>query len=142
MSDDSKPLTPSKKPPLAERRSDATEIEAFLSQARAMATPGKANGRLILALDATMSRQPTWDLACELQGQMFDAVGKTALDPAANIGVGATILRDCINRRGSIDGGLACYVGATGPDDNGYGAKVQAERRRLALASGIALARD
>lgn len=77
MSDDSKPLTPSKKPPLAERRSEATEIEAFLRQARAMATPGNANGRLILALDATMSRQPTWDLACELQGQMFDAVGKT-----------------------------------------------------------------
>lgn len=72
----------------------------------------------------------------------FDAVGKNPLDPGANIAVGATILRDCINRRGSVDGGLACYVGSTGPDDNGYGAKVQAERRRLALASGIALARD
>ena len=72
----------------------------------------------------------------------FDAVGKNPLDPGANIMVGATILKDCINRRGSVDGGLACYVGATGPDDNGYGAKVQAERRRLALASGIALARD
>ena len=71
----------------------------------------------------------------------FDAVGKNPLDPGANIMVGATILKDCINRRGSVDGGLACYVGATGPDDNGYGAKVQAERRRLALASGIALAR-
>ena len=23
-----------------------------------------------------MSRQPTWDLACKLQGEMFDAVGK------------------------------------------------------------------
>ena len=72
----------------------------------------------------------------------FDAVGKNPLDPGANIMVGATILKDCINRRGSVDGGLACYVGATGPGDNGYGAKVQAERRRLALASGIALARD
>ena len=72
----------------------------------------------------------------------FEAVGKNPLDPGANIAVGATILRDCINRRGSVDGGLACYVGSTGPDDNGYGAKVQAERRRLALASGIALARD
>jgi hypothetical protein len=28
-------------------------------------------GRLIFALDATMSRQPTWDAACELQGEMF-----------------------------------------------------------------------
>lgn len=64
------------------------------------------------------------------------------LDPVANIHVGSTILKDCINRRGSFNGGLACYVGATGPDDGGYGAKVLAERRRLALASGIALARD
>ena len=59
-----------------ETRSDSGEIAAFLRQARAvMATPGNASGRLVLALDATMSRQPTWDLACELQGQMFDAVG-------------------------------------------------------------------
>ncbi|MCK0210014.1 VWA domain-containing protein [Starkeya koreensis] len=29
-------------------------------------------GRLIFALDATMSRQPTWDMACGLQGEMFD----------------------------------------------------------------------
>ena len=28
-------------------------------------------GRLIFALDATMSRQPTWDAACQLQGEMF-----------------------------------------------------------------------
>jgi hypothetical protein len=60
--------------PLA--RSAPSEIEAFLRQARAAVVPGGA-GRLILALDATMSRQPTWDLACELQGEMFDAVGKT-----------------------------------------------------------------
>ena len=28
-------------------------------------------GRLIFALDATMSRQPTWDTACRLQADMF-----------------------------------------------------------------------
>jgi len=28
-------------------------------------------GRLIFALDATMSRQPTWDTACKLQSEMF-----------------------------------------------------------------------
>lgn len=59
------------------------------------------------------------------------------LSPEANIRVGAQILSDCIRRRGSIEGGLACYVGATGPSDGGYGAKVLAERRRIALASGI-----
>jgi hypothetical protein len=76
MSDESKPPVPSANRPPAERRSDSTAIDAFIRQARALGA-AKANGRLILALDATMSRQPTWDLACELQGQMFDAVGKT-----------------------------------------------------------------
>jgi hypothetical protein len=71
-----------KKPPVpveagsapVKSRSGKAEIDAFLRQARALARPGA--GRLILSLDATMSRQPTWDLACALQGEMFDAVGK------------------------------------------------------------------
>ncbi|MHB2265108.1 VWA domain-containing protein [Aliihoeflea sp. PC F10.4] len=61
-------------------RSDPDAVSAFLKQARALAetrAPGARKGRLILALDATMSRQPTWDLACTLQADMFDAVGKT-----------------------------------------------------------------
>ena len=58
-------------------RSASGDIEAFVRQARAIgAVAGKGQGRLILALDATMSRQPTWDLACSLQGEMFDAAGK------------------------------------------------------------------
>lgn len=57
--------------------------------------------------------------------------------PVANIRAGTQILYDCKRRRGSITGALACYVGATGPSDGGYGAKVLAERRRIALASGI-----
>jgi len=53
------------------------DVEAFLAEARQRKAPptGKA-GRLIFALDATMSRQPTWDLACQLQGEMFDAAGR------------------------------------------------------------------
>ncbi len=31
-------------------------------------------GRLIFAMDATMSRQPTWDMALALQADMFKAV--------------------------------------------------------------------
>lgn len=64
-----------------------------------------------------------------------------ALNPIANIRVGSRILKDCIERRGSVERGLACYVGATGPNDGGYGAKVLAERRRIALASGIPVGR-
>jgi len=64
-----------------------------------------------------------------------------ALDPIVNMHVGSQILRDCVRRRGSLLGGLACYVGATGPSDGGYGAKVLAERRRLALAADLPLSR-
>ena len=51
------------------------DIEAFLHKANAMAAAGPAGaGRLIFALDATMSRQPTWDTACHLQAEMFREV--------------------------------------------------------------------
>jgi hypothetical protein len=50
--------------------SSDTEIDAFI---RAASQPQAARGRLIFALDATMSRQPTWDLACSQQAAMFDA---------------------------------------------------------------------
>src|SRR5262245_41299303 len=55
------------------KSSSRTEIDAFLSQVRALgpATEGGRRGRLIFALDATMSRQPLWDTACKLQGDMF-----------------------------------------------------------------------
>ena len=40
-----------------------------------------ARGRLIFALDATASRQPTWDKAAELQAGMFpEAAGIGNLD--------------------------------------------------------------
>ena len=55
--------------PLA-RRSGQTEIDAFLRKARAL-SPASGRGRLIFALDATASREPTWDLACRIQGEMF-----------------------------------------------------------------------
>jgi hypothetical protein len=51
------------------------EVEAFLRQVAAMpaARPANARGRLIFAMDATASRQPSWDHACKIQGEMFDA---------------------------------------------------------------------
>lgn len=47
-----------------------SEIDRFLAAAALPAQ--RAGGRLIFALDATMSRQPTWDLAQSLQGEMFE----------------------------------------------------------------------
>lgn len=53
--------------------SSRPEIEAFIERVRALGpvTTGGKRGRLIFALDATMSRQPTWDTACTLQADMF-----------------------------------------------------------------------
>lgn len=52
-------------------------VAAFLQKVSAMPTVRPASGkpgRLIFALDATASRQPSWDRACQLQGEMFHAV--------------------------------------------------------------------
>ncbi|MGY4570956.1 VWA domain-containing protein [Bradyrhizobium pachyrhizi] len=56
--------------------SSANDIAAFVARARAM-SPHRAgaHGRLVFALDATMSRQPTWDMACTLQADMFREAG-------------------------------------------------------------------
>jgi hypothetical protein len=52
------------------------DIAAFIDKVNALgqAAPTGQQGRLLFALDATMSRQPTWDLACRLQSEMFAAV--------------------------------------------------------------------
>ncbi len=55
-------------------RSSSAEIAAFMEAARRTA-PVKGSGRIVFALDATMSRQPTWDLACDLQTEMFKVAG-------------------------------------------------------------------
>ena len=63
--------------------SSRPEIDAFLAKVKGLgpaATAGK-RGRLIFALDATMSRQPTWDSACALQADMFrEAASAGGLD--------------------------------------------------------------
>ena len=53
----------------------ASDVDAFLAEIGKVATAGPTRrGRLVFALDATASRQPTWDTACELQGEMFREV--------------------------------------------------------------------
>jgi hypothetical protein len=52
------------------------QVADFLAQAKSVTpTPGR-RGRLIFALDATMSRQPTWDSAMQIQAEMFTEAGK------------------------------------------------------------------
>ncbi len=56
---------------LPTERSSAAEIEAFLGAAARVPALTQVRGRLIFAIDATMSRQPTWDRASEIQTDMF-----------------------------------------------------------------------
>ncbi len=50
----------------------ALEVDAFLAQVRATPPPRPgARGRLIFAMDATASREPTWDRAAQIQATMF-----------------------------------------------------------------------
>src|SRR5256886_15469780 len=64
------------------RSSSSADIAAFVAKARAMSPHAAgARGRLVFALDATMSRQPTWDMACALQADMFrEAAALGSLD--------------------------------------------------------------
>ncbi|MEI8144134.1 MAG: VWA domain-containing protein [Alphaproteobacteria bacterium] len=68
---DGRPATPS-------RTSASADVSAFLKAAAAVAPPKApgAKGRLLFALDATMSRQPTWDMACAIQAEMFREAAK------------------------------------------------------------------
>lgn len=111
----------------------------------------KIDPLLILAVMAIESRfNPYAESSVGAQGLMqvmskvhhdkFDDHGglNAALNPVANIQVGAQILKDMIRRAGSIEAGLKLYVGAGNLEsDGGYASKVMAEHARLrAVAAG------
>lgn len=52
-----------------------TSVDRFLNELSTRSTSGRAgsNGRLMFAMDATASRQPSWDSAAQIQGEMFAA---------------------------------------------------------------------
>ena len=59
----------------AAKQSADQDVAEFIQKMKQM-TPRSAagRGRLIFAMDATMSRQPTWDMALAMQADMFHAV--------------------------------------------------------------------
>jgi hypothetical protein len=73
----------------------ASEVDSFLAdlrrRRRSIVDKPLAHGRLIFGLDATASRQPTWDTACQLQAEMFreaTAVGSLELQLVFYRGLG------------------------------------------------------
>lgn len=120
-------------------------IDMLVSASYLTAKETKLDPLLILSVIAIESRfNPFSESPVGAQGLMqvmskvhkdrFNELGgvKAALNPVANIKVGAMILRDCVKAAGSIEGGLKRYVGATDNEtDGGYGSLVLAEYRRL-----------
>lgn len=98
-----KPITTKPKDTLSGTKSSRGEIDAFLNAAKSAGNAATGTGRIVLALDATMSRQPTWDLACSIQAEMFES--------AANVGnllmqlVYFRGLGECRSSRWAEDGG-------------------------------------
>lgn len=58
--------------------SSRDDVDAFLAKVSSMppTVGGDGHGRLIFAMDATMSRQPSWDRAQHIQGEMFAETAK------------------------------------------------------------------
>ena len=59
------------------RRSSHSEIDRFLDNAKSLSrSKTSSSGRLMFAMDATFSRKPAWDMACQIQSEMFLAAGQ------------------------------------------------------------------
>ena len=131
---------------LARRYRVSSEMTTnIVAKAHAAGTELKLDPMLILAVIAVESRfNPIAESVMGAKGLMqvipryhtdkFGPLGgeKAAFDPEANITVGAKILKEYIRRTGDVADALQMYVGASSDEnENGYSAKVIAERDRL-----------
>jgi soluble lytic murein transglycosylase-like protein len=89
--------------------------------------------------ESPVGAQGLMQVMSKVHHEKFQQMGgvQAALNPVANIRVGALILKDYVNRGGSVEAGLKTYVGAAAFDsDSGYGSRVLAEYRRLKQVAG------
>jgi len=137
---------------LARRYSVAPEpISRLVQEAWAVGNRAKVEPTLILAIMAIESRfNPFAQSSVGAQGLMqvmtrvhddkYEAFGGThaAFDPVTNLRVGVQVLKECIQRAGSLEDGLRFYVGGANlAEDTGYTARVLAEHDLLkSVASG------
>ena len=58
-----------------EKKAAQANVDAFLEKVRLTPVGKKTGerGRLLFVMDATASREPTWDMAARIQGEMFQA---------------------------------------------------------------------
>jgi hypothetical protein len=127
--------------------SDATNM--LVSTAYLTAREIKLDPLLILAVmaiesglnpfaESPMGAQGLMQVMSKVHTEKFQDMGgvQAALNPVANIRVGALILKDYVARGGSVEAGLKSYVGAGAFEtDDGYGSRVMAEYNRLKQVS-------
>jgi hypothetical protein len=88
--------------------------------------------------ESPVGAQGLMQVMSKVHHEKFQDMGgtKAALNPVANIRVGAQILKEYVNRGGSVEAGLKTYVGAAAfESDSGYGSRVMAEYQRLKLVA-------
>lgn len=88
--------------------------------------------------ESPMGAQGLMQVMSKVHHEKFQDMGglQAALNPVANIRVGALILKDYVTKGGSVEAGLKSYVGAAAFEtDDGYGSRVLAEYNRLKQVS-------
>jgi Transglycosylase SLT domain len=137
---------------IARRYKVAVEpVSRLVQEAWTVGQRAKLDPTLILAIMAIESgfnpfaqspvgAQGLMQVMTRVHDDKYESFGGThaAFDPVTNLRVGVQVLKECIARAGSLEGGLKFYVGAANlADDGGYAGKVLAEQAHLrSVASG------
>ncbi|WP_051512128.1 lytic transglycosylase domain-containing protein, partial [Methylibium sp. T29] len=137
---------------LARRYRVAPEpVSRLVQEAWQVGQRAKLDPTLILAIMAIESSfnpfaqspvgaQGLMQVMTRVHDDKYEAFGgnHAAFDPVTNLRVGVQVLKECIARAGSLEGGLKYYVGAANlADDGGYAGKVLAEQSHLrSVAAG------
>lgn len=117
------------------------EIDAFLSRVAATPAPatrpGARRGRLLFAMDATASREPTWDRASHIQAEMFEqtvALGGLDIQLCYYRGFGEFEASPWFRRAEDLHGymrGVGCVAGMTQIARILKHAAVESDRQRV-----------
>ena len=137
---------------LARRYRVAPEpVSRLVQEAWAVGSRAKVEPTLILAIMAIESgfnpfaqspvgAQGLMQVMTRVHDDKYERFGGilAAFDPVTNLRVGVQVLKECIQRAGSLEDGLRYYVGGANlPEDTGYTARVLGEHDLLkAVASG------
>lgn len=130
-------------------------LSRLVQEAWAIGQKARLDPTLILAIMAVESSfnpfaqspvgaQGLMQVMTRVHDDKYEAFGgvHAAFDPVSNLRVGVQVLKECIQRAGSLEEGLRYYVGgAISGQDGGYVAKVlfeQAHLKRVAQGQSVA----